>query len=173
MCQHKLQSTTAYTKQGAKITKSPKKRVDISDNECNNNDDIYKNNLPRSDKINKFLVTHRWKLIKICRHKLQSTTAYKMAKLTNINEVTFATSPTYAITPKTIRKLTLLKPMGNVRQQKNGVGNKETTCYNIVRLFVSFCWGLYSTKTTLGCLTMIKMNGAKVLYGFSFIGKSQ
>jgi hypothetical protein len=44
---------------------------------------------------------------------------------------------------------------------------------NIVRLFVSFCSGLYTTKTTLECLTMIKMNGAKVLDGFSFIGKFQ
>jgi hypothetical protein len=42
-----------------------------------------------------------------------------------------------------------------------------------VRLFVSFCLGLYSTKTTLGCLTINKKNGAKVLYGFSFIGKLQ
>jgi hypothetical protein len=28
--------------------------------------------------------------------------------------------------------------------------------HHSVRLFVSFCWGLYSTKTTIGCLTINK-----------------
>jgi hypothetical protein len=62
--------------------------------------------------------------------------------------------------------------------EAEGVGNSGTAMtVDAVAIgckaFCEFLLGLYSTKTSLGCLTINKKNGAKVLYGFSFIGKLQ